>query len=153
MSVRKICVFLFVNCVFIYRIANTFVASYAMKYSEISFVTRKFLAYTPPPPPNYACLATALAITCLISMYMTNIYVKFLLNAMVSNTIFATFWAVTIAKIIVGIIVFINCSLKRCKSNIRNLSEVMHVGGGGHGKKTCSRKGATENFPASAVGS
>ena len=83
MSVRKICVFLFVNCVFIYRIANTFVASYAMKYSEISFVTRKFLAYT-PPPPNYACLATALAITCLISMYMTNIYVKFLLNAMVS---------------------------------------------------------------------
>ena len=90
-------------------------------------------------------------------MYMTNIYVKFLLNAMVSNTIFATFWAVTItkiiAKIIVGIIVFINCSLKRCKSNIRNLSEVMHVGGGGHGKKTCSRKGATENFPASAGGS
>ena len=113
----------------------------------------------PPPPPNYACLATALAITCLISMYMTNIYVKFLLNAMVSNTIFATFWAVTItkiiAKIIVGIIVFINCSLKRCKSNIRNLSEVMHVGGGGggHGKKTCSRKGATETFPASARGS
>ena len=88
---------------------------------------------------------------------MTNIYVKFLLNAMVSNTIFAIFWAVTItkiiAKIIVGIIVFINCSLKRCKSNIRNLSEVMHVGGGGHGKKTCSRKGATENFPASAGGS
>ena len=88
-------------------------------------------------------------------MDMTNIYVKFLLNAMVSNTIFATFWAVTITKIIVGIIVFINCSLKRCKSNIRNLSEVMHVGGGGgggYGKKTCSRKGATENFPASAGG-
>ena len=44
---------------------------------------------------------------------MTNIYVKFLLNAMVSNIIFATFRAVTItkiiAKIIVGIIVFINC--------------------------------------------
>ena len=148
MYVRKICVFLFVNCVFIYRRANTFVASYAMKYSEISFVTRKFLAYTPPPPPNYACLATALAITCLISMYMTNIYVKFLLNAMVSNTIFATFWAVTItkiiAKIIVGIIVFINCSLKRCKSNIRNLSEVMHVGGGGG---VMGRKRAVERGP------
>ena len=27
------------------------------------------------------------------------------------------------------------------------------VEGGGHGKKTCSRKGATENFPASAGGS
>ena len=44
---------------------------------------------------------------------MTNIYVKFLLNAMVSNIIFATFRAVTItkiiAKIIVGILVFINC--------------------------------------------
>jgi hypothetical protein len=38
MSVRKICVFLFVNCVFIFQIANTFVALYAMKYSEISFV-------------------------------------------------------------------------------------------------------------------
>ena len=48
MSVRKIYVFLFVNCVFIFRIANTFVASYAMKYSEIFFVIRKFLAYTPP---------------------------------------------------------------------------------------------------------
>ena len=42
---------LFVNCVFIFRIANTFVVSYAMKYSEISFAIRKFLAYTPPPPP------------------------------------------------------------------------------------------------------
>jgi hypothetical protein len=51
MSVRKICIFLFVNCVFIFRIANTFVALYAMKYSEISFVIRKFLTYTPPPPP------------------------------------------------------------------------------------------------------
>ena len=50
MSVRKICVFLFVNCVFIFRIANTFVASYAMKNSEFSFVIRKFVAYTPPPP-------------------------------------------------------------------------------------------------------
>jgi hypothetical protein len=39
-----------------YRIANTFVASYAMKYSEIFFVTRKFLAYTTaPPPPDYIC--------------------------------------------------------------------------------------------------
>ena len=83
-------------------------------------------------------------------MYMTNIYVKFLLNAMVSNTIFATFWAVTItkiiAKIIVGIIVFINCSLKRCKSNIRNLSEVMHVGGGGGGG-VMGRKRAVERGP------
>ena len=50
MSVRKICVFLFVNCVFFFRIANTFVASYAMKYSEISFVIREFLPYSPPPP-------------------------------------------------------------------------------------------------------
>ena len=32
----------------IFRIANTFVASYAMKYSEIFFVIRKFFAYTPP---------------------------------------------------------------------------------------------------------
>ena len=48
MSLRKLCVFLFVNCIFIFRIANTFVASYAMKYSEIFFVIRKFLAYTPP---------------------------------------------------------------------------------------------------------
>ena len=104
----------------------------------------------PPPPPNYACLATALAITYLISMYMTNIYVKFLLNAMVSNIIFATFWAVTItkiiAKIIVGIIVFINCSLKRCKSKIRNLSEVMQVGGGGGGG-VMGRKCAVERGP------
>jgi hypothetical protein len=60
MSVRKICVFLFVNRVFIFRIANTFVASYAMKYSEIFFVIRKFVAPPPPPPPNYTCLATAL---------------------------------------------------------------------------------------------
>jgi hypothetical protein len=51
-----------------------------------------------------------------------------------------------IIKVIVGIIVFI-ISLKRCKSNIGNLSEVMHVGG--HGKQTRSRKGATGNFPAS----
>ena len=55
-------VFLFVNCVFIFRIANTFVASYAMKYSEIFFVIRKFLAYTPPPPQLYM-LATALITT------------------------------------------------------------------------------------------
>jgi hypothetical protein len=48
MSLRKLCVFLFVNCIFIFRIANTFVASYAMKYSETFFVIRKFLAYTPP---------------------------------------------------------------------------------------------------------
>jgi hypothetical protein len=48
MPVRKIFVFLFVNCLFIFQIANTFVASYAMKYSEIFFVIRKFLAYTPP---------------------------------------------------------------------------------------------------------
>ena len=48
MSLRKLCVFLFVNCIFIFRIANIFVASYAMKYSEIFFVIRKFLAYTPP---------------------------------------------------------------------------------------------------------
>ena len=48
MSLRKLCIFLFVNCIFIFRIANTFVASYAMKYSEIFFVIRKFLAYTPP---------------------------------------------------------------------------------------------------------
>ena len=48
MSLRKLCVFLYVNCIFIFRIANTFVASYAMKYSEIFFVIRKFLAYTPP---------------------------------------------------------------------------------------------------------
>ena len=81
---------------------------------------------------------------------MTNIYVKFLLNAMVSNTIFATFWAVTItkiiAKIIVGIIVFINCSLKRCKSNIRNLSEVMHVGGGVMGRKRAVERGPLKIF-------
>ena len=51
MSVHNICVFLFVNCVFIFRIANTFVASYAMKYSEIFFVIRKFC----PTPPNYTC--------------------------------------------------------------------------------------------------
>jgi hypothetical protein len=56
-----------------------------------------------------------------------------------------------ITKVIVGIILFI-ISLKRCKSNIRNLSEVMHVGGGGHGKKTWSRKGATGNFLASVGG-
>jgi hypothetical protein len=48
MSLRKLCVFLFVNCIFIFQIANIFVASYAMKYSEIVFVIRKFLAYTPP---------------------------------------------------------------------------------------------------------
>ena len=61
MSLRKLCVFLFVNCIFIFRIANTFVASYAMKYSEIFFVIRKFLAYTPPPPPpQLYMLATAL---------------------------------------------------------------------------------------------
>jgi hypothetical protein len=58
MSVRNICVFLFVNCVFIFRIANTFLALYAMKYSEIFFVIRKFLAYT--PPPQLYMLATAL---------------------------------------------------------------------------------------------
>ena len=57
MSLRKLCVFLFVNCIFIFRIANTFVASYAMKYSEIFFVIRKFLAYT---PPQLYMLATAL---------------------------------------------------------------------------------------------
>ena len=62
MSVRKICVFVFVNCISIFRIANTFVALYAMKYSEIVFVIRKFLAYTPlpPPPPPTKMLATAL---------------------------------------------------------------------------------------------
>jgi hypothetical protein len=59
MSSRKLCVFLFVNCIFIFRIAKTFLASYAMKYSEIFFVIRKFLAY-PPPPPNFYMLATAL---------------------------------------------------------------------------------------------
>ena len=59
MSLRKLCVFLFVNCIFIFRIANTFVVSYAMKYSEIFFVIRKFLAYTPPPPQLYM-LSTAL---------------------------------------------------------------------------------------------
>ena len=59
MSLRKLCVFLFVNCIFIFRIANTFVASYAMKYSEIFFIIRKYLAYTPPPPQLYM-LATAL---------------------------------------------------------------------------------------------
>jgi hypothetical protein len=48
MSLRKLCVFLLVNCIFIFRIANTFVASYAMIYSEIFFVIRKFLVYTPP---------------------------------------------------------------------------------------------------------
>jgi hypothetical protein len=52
MSVRKICVFLFVNYVFIFQITNTFAASYAMKYSEFFFVIRKFLAYN---PPNYKC--------------------------------------------------------------------------------------------------
>ena len=61
---RKTCVFLFVNSVFIFRIANTFVASHAMKYSENVFVIRKFLAYTsphpPPPPPQLYMLATAL---------------------------------------------------------------------------------------------
>jgi hypothetical protein len=62
MSVRKICVFLFVNCVIILPIANTFVASYAMKYSEIVFVFRNFLAYTPLPPQLYM-LATALVPT------------------------------------------------------------------------------------------
>ena len=56
MSVRKICVFLFVNCVFIFRIANTFVASYAIKYSKMFFVIRKFLAYT----TQLYMLATAL---------------------------------------------------------------------------------------------
>ena len=55
---RKLCVFLFVNCIFIFRIANTFVASYVMKYSEIFFVIRKFLAYT----PQLYMLATALTI-------------------------------------------------------------------------------------------
>ena len=57
MSVRKICVFLFANCVFIFRIANTFVASYVTKYSETFFVIRKFLAYSPSPtsfPGSYA---------------------------------------------------------------------------------------------------
>jgi hypothetical protein len=49
MSLRKLCVFLFVNCIFIFRIANILiVASYAMKYSEFFFVIRKVLAYTPP---------------------------------------------------------------------------------------------------------
>ena len=58
---RKTCVFLFVNSVFIFQIANTFVASHAMKYSENVFVIRKFLAYTsPPPPPQLYMLATAL---------------------------------------------------------------------------------------------
>jgi hypothetical protein len=52
MSVRKIFLFLFGNCVFISRIANTFVGSYAMKYSEIFFVIRKFLAYNSPKIPN-----------------------------------------------------------------------------------------------------
>ena len=60
MSLCKLRVFLFVNCIFIFRIANTFVASYTMKYSEIFFVIRKFLAYTPPPPPQLYMLATAL---------------------------------------------------------------------------------------------
>ena len=64
MSVRKICVFLFVNCVIIFPIANTFVASYAMKYSEIFFVFRNFLAYSPPPPPpQLYMLATVLVPT------------------------------------------------------------------------------------------
>jgi hypothetical protein len=66
---------------------------------------------------------------------MTNIYVKFLLNAMVSNIIFATFRAVV--------------SLKRCKSNIINLSEVMHVGEGGGGvmgRKRGVERGPLKNF-------
>ena len=52
MSVRKICVFLFVNCVFIFRIANTFVTSHAMKYSEFFFRHSDiFGLHLPPPPP------------------------------------------------------------------------------------------------------
>jgi hypothetical protein len=42
-------------------IANTFLATYAIKYSEIFFDIRKFLVYTPPlPPPQLYMLATAL---------------------------------------------------------------------------------------------
>ena len=55
---RKISVFLFVNSVFIFGIANTFVASHAMKSSENVFVIWKFLAYT--SPPQLYMLATAL---------------------------------------------------------------------------------------------
>jgi hypothetical protein len=76
MSVRKICVFLFVNCIFIFRIANTFVASDAMKYSEMFFAIRKFLAYNPPPPPpppQLYMLATALVET-LASLNLEHIY-------------------------------------------------------------------------------
>jgi hypothetical protein len=51
MSLPKLCVFLFVNCIFIFRLANTFVASYAMKYSEMLFVIRKFF---PIPPTIHA---------------------------------------------------------------------------------------------------
>ena len=47
-----------IHCVFIFRIANTFVASYAMKDSEIIFVIRKFL----PDTPQLFMLATALAL-------------------------------------------------------------------------------------------
>ena len=43
---RKICVFLFVNRVFIFGIANTFVAWHAMKSSEKVFVIWKFLLAT-----------------------------------------------------------------------------------------------------------
>jgi hypothetical protein len=42
---------LFVNCIFILRIANTFVTSYAMKYSEIFFVISEIFGLHPPPPP------------------------------------------------------------------------------------------------------
>ena len=70
MSVRKICVFLFVNCVFIFRIVNTFVASYAMKYSEIIFVIRKFLADS--PPTIYASYGPVASVSLVYEFFQNN---------------------------------------------------------------------------------
>ena len=60
MSLPKLCVFLFVNCIFIFRLANTFMFSYAMKYSEILFGYFWPTPPPPPPPPQLYMLATAL---------------------------------------------------------------------------------------------
>jgi hypothetical protein len=63
-------VFLHSEMFFFIRIANTFLASYAMKYSEMFFFIRKFLAYTPPPPPQLYMLATALgAMKCIYHLF------------------------------------------------------------------------------------